>query len=182
MVRSTTAPRRESGPDDGGSLFGTRPASAALRAAADLGTAMHRYLAAVDLDRDAVDDILCDAVATDREMRAELREVAARFHTSDLRERLRRARIVRREVPVAFARADGTPFRGTLDVLIRDDHGTTIVDYKTDRVLDGAFAAAARRYRTQLEGYGEAVRRALGLDSPPRLCVHFVRHDRTETP
>jgi ATP-dependent exoDNAse (exonuclease V) beta subunit len=64
-----------------------------------------------------------------------------------------------------------------VDLLYRDPASgeLVVVDYKTDRVTDGAeIDEHAARYGAQGAGYVRAVQEALGLDAPPRFELWFL--------
>ncbi|MCA9969509.1 MAG: PD-(D/E)XK nuclease family protein, partial [Anaerolineales bacterium] len=105
----------------------------------------------------------------------------ARAATARLLARLRQhprfgdmARAERRlhEVPYSYVRS-GQVETGYVDLLYRVDGAWRLVDFKTDRVAD---EAALRRilaqtdYRAQVQGYGTAVRRLLGVEARLELC------------
>jgi ATP-dependent helicase/nuclease subunit A len=146
-------------------------------AARALGSAAHRYLALVALDREQPDEDLLRACA-DPAWAAELRAIAERFHGSALRERCLRARSVQREIAIAY-RTDAGEVVGTIDALLEDEDGAlTILDFKTDAVAPEECERAAGRHREQLAAYREGIRRARGAGTIA-CAVHFLRADRT---
>ncbi|MHC4514178.1 MAG: UvrD-helicase domain-containing protein [Planctomycetota bacterium] len=151
--------------------------AASTAPAHEVGAAMHDYLAAVDLARDAVDDELLQRLPH----QDELRPMAEVFHASAMRERLAAARRIFREVPLTFRDEElGAITNGFVDALIEEDDGHFVaVDWKTDRVVAGAHEQAAERYREQLQAYGRGLVQALGLDEDVQLVVHFLRADRS---
>ncbi len=142
-----------------------------------VGVAVHRLLERWDLrDEGALRAAVSRAVAEledldPAERRCVQREVMARieaFLRSELCDRLRRSDIVGREVPLLLHDEGGRSFRGSLDLLYRDEDGAyAIADYKTDQGVSEE--ALLERYRPQLQVYGRAVQRALGLAALPRL-------------
>ena len=64
----------------------------------------------------------------------------------------------RREVPVAMARADGFLAEGVVDLAFREGEEWWVVDFKTDRQLEGALDV----YRRQVQLYAEMVSAATG--------------------
>jgi ATP-dependent exoDNAse (exonuclease V) beta subunit len=64
----------------------------------------------------------------------------------------------RRETPVTLPIAGGRLLEGVVDLAFEEDDGWTVVDFKTDRELDGLVP----RYRRQVALYAEAVARATG--------------------
>ncbi len=130
------------------------------------GALVHAVLATVRLDADRRG---IEAVATlhGRILGASRDEVAAASTavvaalTHPLLERARSASArgrCRRETPITLTAADGTLLEGVVDLAFEDDAGWTVVDFKTDRELDGR----VQRYRRQVALYAEAVARATG--------------------
>jgi ATP-dependent helicase/nuclease subunit A len=64
-----------------------------------------------------------------------------------------------REHPIVWCAADGTLVEGTIDLAWNDEHGTTVLDFKTDRELEQDRA----RYERQLAIYCAAVGAARGV-------------------
>ena len=78
---------------------------------------------------------------------------------------------------------DGTPgfVEGSVDVLVGGPDGTTVLDYKTDRVQAAGAEAAAGRHWLQLALYGLAMRACRRAGEDVRLAVFFVRPGRLVT-
>jgi len=67
-----------------------------------------------------------------------------------------------KEIYLAMPVGDGI-FEGFVDLLVEDDDGLVVVDYKTDRITDNATPdALAVRYRPQLAAYAAAASAASG--------------------
>lgn len=107
----------------------------------------------------------------------ELRALVVRFLASPLRERLARAKDVRREQPFAF-QLGGLPLVGVFDVVAKEPGRTLIVDWKSDR-LAGADPSelVERSYGLQRAAYALA---ALRDDAREVELVHcfLERPDR----
>jgi ATP-dependent exoDNAse (exonuclease V) beta subunit len=77
---------------------------------------------------------------------------------------------------------DGTSVvSGAVDLVYTDpeDGRLVIADYKTDTVgTEAEIAERCGRYQPQLETYGRALEKALGLDHPPHLELWFLSVDR----
>ncbi|MCR2803188.1 helicase-exonuclease AddAB subunit AddA [Paenibacillus soyae] len=98
------------------------------------------------------------------------------FYGSELGRRLMGADWVKREVPFScmfpagrvYARPDdqlaGEPIliQGVIDCLFQDERGLTLLDYKTDRIVNEGWDKAAERHRFQLELYAEAIGMTFG--------------------
>ena len=74
----------------------------------------------------------------------------------------------------------GPVFRGSIDLLYRDDKGEIVVaDYKTDAETDED--DLRRSYGRQLTVYADAVQRALELAERPRMELWLLRSGRVVT-
>ncbi|MCY4145248.1 MAG: UvrD-helicase domain-containing protein [Chloroflexi bacterium] len=68
---------------------------------------------------------------------------------------------------------------GAMDVLLEGADGVwRIIDYKTGDA-GGDWLGHARQYRLQLGVYAVAAQEQLTLAEPPRIYVHYLRHNRT---
>jgi ATP-dependent helicase/nuclease subunit A len=132
---------------------GATVAAVAAEDATARGIVIHALLESLDFARPAIDPALARAAAVHEGLAEEdapaLAELAAAFARSPLCARLAAASEVRRELPFAFSLGDpgGTLVRGFVDVAGREADGTLlIVDYKSDRLVDGdALAARVER-------------------------------------
>ena len=70
--------------------------------------------------------------------------------------------------------------QGTIDALIVDDDGITVIDYKTDRVENEE--ELKERYTRQLQLYGEAAGRALDLPVKDLLLYSFRLETEVKVP
>lgn len=70
--------------------------------------------------------------------------------------------------------------QGTIDALIVDDDGITVIDYKTDRVKDEE--TLRERYTRQLQLYGEAAGRALDLPIKDLILYSFRLEKEVQVP
>jgi ATP-dependent exoDNAse (exonuclease V) beta subunit (contains helicase and exonuclease domains) len=64
-----------------------------------------------------------------------------------------------RETPVTYRLDSGTIVEGYVDLAFLQGESMVVVDFKTDRELDGAI----ERYETQVSLYGAAIGRSVGL-------------------
>ncbi|HEU5105570.1 MAG TPA: PD-(D/E)XK nuclease family protein, partial [Solirubrobacterales bacterium] len=114
------------------------------------------------------------------EAAAELLEPVRQWLGSPLRERIgAEATRVRAEVPLLLG-VGGTVLRGSIDLLIeRDGAPPLVLDYKTDRLQEGAPAERAAHYETQRTIYALAVAEALGA---AEVEVAYVFLERPEEP
>jgi ATP-dependent helicase/nuclease subunit A len=131
------------------------------------GSLVHALLADMPL-ADAPDDRLSRlASAHGRLLDAGPEEIAAAEHAVSrvlahplLRAAARAALDGRchRETPVTIRAVDGTLIEGTVDLAFAEDEGFVVVDFKTDRELDGAL----ERYQRQVQIYAAAITSATG--------------------
>lgn len=130
------------------------------------GEMVHATLSQVSL---TADQATLDAVAalsaklfgaTDHEGQAVARAVrAALDHPLLVRAREAEARgECRRETPVSMVQDDGTLVEGIVDMAFRDELGWTVVDFKTDRVIQRYKAM----YSRQVLLYAQAITKATG--------------------
>ena len=111
-----------------------------------------------------------DKVKQEKQDAAE--QMVERFLKSDLWDRIRRARRVHTEVPVAAYIADASPdasptlTRGVVDLLLQDPDGSWhLVDYKTNRLPDDVTRKRLEDYyEPQLQGYADLLREQAGID------------------
>ncbi|BFU96972.1 MAG: conserved protein of unknown function [Nitrospira sp.] len=96
------------------------------------------------------------------ELTESLRELFARFGTSQPYERLRSATILGREVPFVMPWEDRQVMEGVIDIIYRLDGRIWLADYKTDRIETEEAVDRARRYTHQASVYRAAAERGLG--------------------
>ncbi|HAM02253.1 MAG TPA: hypothetical protein DCQ30_08520 [Acidimicrobiaceae bacterium] len=139
----------------------------------DIGRAVHGTLAVVDL-RTGLDARGVDAEAVARQRAAShgvadhadavVRMVGAALSSPTVRRAADRRH--HREAYLAMplgSEDDPAVFEGFADLLVEDDDGLVIVDYKTDRIADdAALEALCERYGLQMASYAEAAEAATG--------------------
>ena len=67
--------------------------------------------------------------------------------------------------------------QGVVDCALLEQDGITILDFKTDRVMEETAVKAVERYRPQLETYAEALERIYELPIKETL-LYFFRLNR----
>jgi ATP-dependent exoDNAse (exonuclease V) beta subunit len=133
------------------------------------GTLVHAVLATVDLEagQAAVEQVARQHARVLGAPAAERDAAVARTVRALAAPLLRRAAaagragLLRREVPVALRGADGALIEGVVDLAFADpaDGGAwTVVDFKTDRVLETRLS----EYRWQVDAYARAIAAATG--------------------
>ena len=130
--------------------------------AADRGTAIHKALCAVDMERDIAPQL--DQLVQNGGMMPEERALIRvddiqRFIDSPLGLRVRAAAIVKREWGFCIMEGD-LLVQGVLDLCFQEDGRWVLVDYKTDRC---PAAELPGRYGDQLRWYARALREITGL-------------------
>jgi ATP-dependent exoDNAse (exonuclease V) beta subunit len=100
-------------------------------------------------------------------------ELAARFKSSELGQRIERATAVEREFDFLLAIED-VVLRGQIDLWFEESGGQVIVDYKTDDVTAEEAEARGRVYELQLQLYAVAVERLAGRP-PESALLYFLR-------
>lgn len=128
---------------------------------------MHALLADVPLGADGEAEVDPLAEAHGRLLGADAGEVAA---AQDIARRVLRHPVMRaaaraaaagqcyREAPVTWRPDDGVVIEGHVDLAYVEDDTFVVVDFKTDRELDGALD----RYRRQVQIYAAAIASATG--------------------
>jgi RecB family exonuclease len=104
---------------------------------------------------------------------AEALALVARFESSELGLRLRRAAHVEREFDFLLAIED-VVLRGQIDLWFEESGEQVIVDYKTDDVTAEEAPSRARIHELQLQLYAVAVQRFTGRP-PDRAVLYFLR-------
>jgi ATP-dependent exoDNAse (exonuclease V) beta subunit len=131
------------------------------------GTLVHALLSDVPLDGDVTDSLAALAETHGRVLGADDAEVAgarnvvARALTHPVLVAASRAAAVSacyRETPVTLRLDDRTIVEGHVDLAFDDGDGFVVVDFKTDRELEGEMD----RYRRQVQIYAAAIARATG--------------------
>lgn len=91
------------------------------------------------------------------------------FHAID------QARTVHRELPFLW-RHEGRLFRGQIDLLVRDDRGLWLIDYKTD-APEASIASVVGRHRMQMTLYALAAKALFGR-RPDRISLFLTETAR----
>ncbi|MFJ8244539.1 helicase-exonuclease AddAB subunit AddA [Peribacillus asahii] len=151
---------------------------------AEKGTIVHLVMQHLDVTADItvdyIEQLLTDLIQ--RELLTEEQRVAVdshiiiQFFQTEIGQRLKKAAIVRREVPFMMSLPAHIAYpdwdegeeevlvQGVIDCLFEDEQGLVLLDYKTDAItgrfsngFEGAKDILAERYRTQLQLYKRAV-------------------------
>ena len=143
--------------------------------AAEIGTAMHRFLRLIDLAplregagtgaclRAQMDRMLAEGVLTGEEADRIRPDRVARFLETPLGRRLISAEEIHREWPFTLRLSPEKPtlLQGVIDAAFRDPEGWVLLDYKTDR--DTRRETFVSRHMLQMNWYRVAVERVTGI-------------------
>jgi ATP-dependent helicase/nuclease subunit A len=169
---TTTGPRAGAVPDDP-----AWPRSPAVEGedpdvARRVGRAVHVALAAIDLTtgtdaEGATADEVAAVAARAEDVSSRVSEVVAMVEAALASPTVARGAWRRhwREVPVTVPIGVGGLLEGYVDLLLQDDEGLVVVDYKTDRIHGHrALSDAAAAYRLQVAAYAMALESSTGLN------------------
>lgn len=164
------------------------------------GTAMHMVMQHIDFSQpvtdDSVENLLNEMVQKEllNEEQKEAIDIGqiAQFFETDLGKRMLSAPKIKREVPFSTAFSAKRTYsdwqgndetlliQGVIDCVFEDEKGIVLIDYKTDGIHDrfkGGFAEAKdvlfKRYRTQIDLYGEALQQILKKKVSERYLFFF---------
>jgi ATP-dependent exoDNAse (exonuclease V) beta subunit len=136
------------------------------------GTLMHRFLEIWDFDEGSIDShvsfVLSEGYVPGDQfdwLKSELRKMALKFLKSKLMVRMKNAKRVYREVPFYFL-MDKKPKRGRIDLVLEEDAGPALFDYKhvnrEEELLE---------YKDQIERYARIVERRFGIAPTEKFFV-----------
>lgn len=160
----------------------------ATLSAAERGTVVHLIMQNIDLARPLDEQDIREQIAslvarrflTEEQAEAVDSMQIIRFFASPLGERMKRARVVHRELPFTLAlpasavepamgEADAEQIivQGVIDCLLEEDNGRlTLLDFKTDRIgsepSEWVIAEMIKRYGEQIRLYQQAIERIVG--------------------
>jgi ATP-dependent exoDNAse (exonuclease V) beta subunit len=134
------------------------------------GALVHAVLASVPLETDAARrartvEVARRVLGATEEEAAFADRCVARALESELLARARSSSACRRESPVTFREEDGSLVDGVIDLAFEENGSWIVVDFKTDRELEGALAV----YRRQVELYARIVEKVTGREAKPVL-------------
>lgn len=167
---------------------------------AEKGTVMHLVMQHIDFTEPITESkilsllerLVTEEYVTNEQISAiHINQILA-FFESELGQRLRTAKSVRREIPfsMAFPADDAYPnwqdgdenilVQGIVDCLFEDENGLILLDYKTDAITDrfkGGFQEASgillARYEKQIELYTRAIEQILKKAVAERYLFFF---------
>ena len=132
------------------------------RGARERGVLVHEVLYRCDFSRPDEAGAWVTRICEQRgvlELADEVGRHVERVLASPAMERVRNARRVLKEVPVATF--DGSTYlEGIVDLLFEEDDGWVLADYKTDALQPAGVDGLIERYRPQVEAYAQALETA----------------------
>lgn len=130
---------------------------------------MHRFLEVWDFNELSVEStinfVLNEGFVSDDYLREDLIKLAQNFLNSDLRQRITKSKRLHREVPY-YIEIDGTPERGRIDLILEEDDGPALFDYK---FISGEKELMELKH--QLERYGKVLEKRFGIAPNERFFV-----------
>jgi ATP-dependent exoDNAse (exonuclease V) beta subunit len=133
------------------------------RIALGFGSAVHAVLEYLDFDQPSEVHALsrwASRAAGVESLGEKVAQLVTSILSLEVFARARRGRYFR-EYPVS-AWEEGRLIQGTMDLVIEEADGLTIIDYKTDFVEGDGIGARAEHYRPQIEAYARALEAATG--------------------
>lgn len=160
---------------------------------ASMGTLVHYVMEKLDFSSVSSENdikyqlgkLYDDAVLSDDELFAVDTQMIYRFFKSDLGVRMKeKSETLLKEYSFKYlsdasqifdtSSDDRIVIQGTVDAFFEDDDGNfVVVDYKTDKVIDGNSAVIAERYRAQLEYYARALEVTFGKKVKEKILYLF---------
>ncbi|CAM4265094.1 helicase-exonuclease AddAB subunit AddA [Paenibacillus tarimensis] len=173
--------------------------------AAERGTVSHLVMQVLPLEgpkdadtiRTLVEDMVRRQLLRPAQAEAVDANTIAAFYASELGQRMVKASWIKRELPfsctvpakvvhpvILDSKSAEEPvfIQGVVDCLFEDERGLVLLDYKTDRIVNGDYEQAAERHRFQMELYAEAVGRILGKKVTERHVFFFDGGESVQLP
>ncbi|MGN1401461.1 MAG: helicase-exonuclease AddAB subunit AddA [Bacillus sp. (in: firmicutes)] len=168
---------------------------------AEKGTVMHMVMQQIDLKEpvtvESLEQLKLQLISKEflrpDQMAAIHNEEILQFFRTDVAKRLRKARMIQREVPFNMAipareaykdwqsdAEESVLVQGVIDCLFEDEEGYVLLDYKTDRITgrfqggyEEAKAVLADRYRIQINTYARAIERIMNIRLHKKYLYFF---------
>jgi ATP-dependent helicase/nuclease subunit A len=154
-----------------------RRAFEAAEGGTSFGSALHAVFEQLDFQDLTNLPEICAWIAQtelgDLSRSSELEDMVHSAQKSPLFARIANAKKVLREVPFSWW-SEAQLYEGVIDLVIEEDDGLTIVDYKSDRVNEIDLPERMKRYRPQIELYARALT-ALSDKPVKESNLFFVR-------
>ena len=138
------------------------------------GKLVHRLFEKLDWSRpDLLEEIAGiegKALGAPESMRNKAEEMVRKALKSPLLQRCTESGKCQKEVPFSY-KSNGTLFEGVMDVVLKEEDGLTVLDFKTDLVEKKSLDSKLEHYRPQAQVYSDAIGTIFG--KPPKEVVFF---------
>ncbi len=139
-----------------------------------VGSIMHRFLETWDFREGTaekeIEFVLGEFLVSNPEIEEKLRELYLNFLSSELFLFINTAQQIRRELKFVFDPGEGSPKRGRIDLLTKEDRGIRLFDYKY-KYRNSINDDDKKNYEEQMDGYSEAISSRF---KKPLLSRHIV--------
>ena len=146
------------------------------------GTVAHEFFSKMDYqasnDESVIDSVISEEEIAENkveEFRTKLRDVAARFRGTELFRQLLpldKSQVKREEK--FFIEFEGVLIEGTIDLIYNSEGKRTVIDYKTDEIMQNDMETKVEHYKPQLMLYAKAVKNITG-EYPERTLIYFTK-------
>jgi ATP-dependent helicase/nuclease subunit A len=113
------------------------------------------------------------ALGVSESMRKKAQEMVREALKSPPLQRFIKSGRYQKEVPFSF-KNNGTLFEGVMDVVLKEEDGLTVLDFKTDLLDKKNLDSKLEHYRPQARVYSDAVETIFG--KPPKEVIFFFLH------
>ncbi len=142
------------------------------------GSIMHRFLETWNFMEETkekeIQFVLGEFLALNSDMQKLLRELSSNFRASELFTYINGAQEIRKELKFVFDSGQNDPKRGRIDLLIEEETGFRLFDYKYRESLEDDIRDV---YREQMDGYCEAISSRF---EKPLISRHIVLIPKVE--
>ena len=141
------------------------------------GKLVHRLFERLDWSRpDLLEDLAQiegKGIGASGSMRKKAGEMVREALKSPLLQRVIKLGRYQKEVPFSY-KDNGTLFEGVMDVVLKEEDGLTVLDFKTDLVEKNDLNSKIEHYKPQAKVYSDAIRTIFG--KPPKEVILFFLH------
>jgi len=141
------------------------------------GKLVHRFFENLDWSQpdllEKVVQIEGKALGASGSMRKRAVEMVREALKSQLLQRCVKSGRYHKEVSFSY-KDNGTVFEGVMDVVLREEGGLTVLDFKTDLVEKDNLNSKLEHYKPQAQVYSDAIKTIFG--KPPKEVIFFFLH------
>ena len=146
------------------------------------GTVAHEFFSKMDYQTSNDEPVIDTAISEEEiaenkveDFRTKLQAVAARFRGTELFRQLLsldKSEVKREEK--FFIEFEGVLIEGTIDLIYNSEGKRTVIDYKTDEIMQNDMETKVEHYKPQLMLYAKAVKNITG-EYPERTLIYFTK-------